>query len=351
MQQYRRLQTDPDLYWTISVLLSCCLQAHILQLLQNSQPQFSMLFLFVQCAAPLLAISSPPKVEGQKQQNAAAISRTRASLQAILYTVSLVLPRLAIYWASDIGSVAITTVFSSSDILWNLIMRRDRSVLRWYGGSFICFGLLYLTAALEWPPSMLSTTRSLDNYAADSFQIVLQINNQAWRRLTAVTFICVGIAANTFLGIERERHGRDDHEPYLFATFALIPSAVVASLLYVTKCSWDDVFLLCLYAVASAFAAVAIKNYQQCTLNDSYKLSYLLTVRRFITIALGSFLYTSSQRYVVLLSAVLVAFGVGIVELHFAAERAKQRRLMRETTTTANNNNASTTTTLKEKQK
>jgi hypothetical protein len=240
--------------------------------------------------------------------------------QSLLYIGSIVLPQIAFFVAPDLGSVAIATVFRSGGIIINLLARSDRSLIRWYGAVFICFGLLHVTAVLEWPE--LANAR----HEKTLFFFLIDMHAQAWQRLNAVFLLFVGVTCGVLLGVDQEKHGRVDFELYVTASVVLTP--VVARGVYeeLAKCSFDDFFLMALLVIVSALAARSLKEYAQGTRNNSYKLTYLLTVRRFITIALGSLFYTSRQRATILIGSLFVAFGVVIIELQFAVERSKLKR-------------------------
>jgi len=318
---------SPERTWALTIILLGSVQSLAFQVLQTTRPRYTWIFLLVQCSASYVLIQPPEERPPEK------IFTWKTLRHSVLYMAYIALPLAAFLVSPTIGSVTLATALRSSAITMNLLLQRKRSIIQWYGAMFINIGLFYLLFSLEWPASMRQPILGNPNGIAYLLKFVWQTQLLLWHNLAALLLIATSVLAGVLLGIDQEIGGRDDYYVAMLTCTFLLPLTITdmhdftTEMVFVAIDNW--LFFPAFYTLicSSAVLAFAIREYAEGVKNCSYKMTYVTTIRRFLTVIVGAiWLHSAADRNTILIALVIMAFGVAINEAYFAIERLKAQR-------------------------
>lgn len=319
---------SPYYTWMFAIIVFGSIQSLAFSLLQTERPRYTWIFLFLQCGCSYLFV-----IPGRN----AFLKRPTWKIvrQSLLYTIYIVLPQIAFFVSPKIGSITLCTALRSSAITMNLIIRRERSIIQWYGAIFVNIGLFYLLFVLAWPASAFKPILGNPEGITYLVQFVWQTQMMLWHNVIAIILIAISVLAGVLLGIDQELAGRDDFFTMFLTCSLLVPFVSSDIEDFFKEMFWkalqDNNMLyemIVIHALmwSSAILTFAIREFAQGTKNDSYTMAYVSTVRRFVTVIIGAFLFSEGERNTILLAMMIMTFGIAINEMYFVVERRKLER-------------------------
>lgn len=275
------------IFFASAIVFFCCLQAELLGYLHRSDSASIWVYAFMQCFGSYCGmLVFDPKVAFEFHFS------PNAALQTIYYFSSIFTPAAAFLVDSNCGAITMATLFRSSALVFNLLIRNDRSIFRWFGALLISIGLAFAFVMLQ----------SLPN----------QIESSLFSCCFSLMLICIGSLSGVLLGIEQEKQIPEESTMYAAATMAFFFLAGPTHIL-----STISRFSVSLYFILSMVCAILLKVFWHANRERlfSFNLTRLLTIRRFITVLVGSLSRNHREGWILLESAILVGMGAWISEI------------------------------------